>query len=108
MSNAVAVTDQSFENEVLQAPTPVLVDFWATWCGPCRAVAPVVDEIASELQGRLKVTKVDVDNNPSVAARYGIRSIPSLYLFKNGKVVEQVIGALSKQALLQKIQPHLS
>jgi thioredoxin 1 len=107
MSNAVAVTDQSFDSEVLQSTTPVLVDFWATWCGPCRSIAPVVDEIATEYSGRLKVTKVDVDNNPSIAARFGIRSIPSLFVFKNGKLVEQVIGAVSKQALLQRIQPHL-
>lgn len=107
MSNALAVTDQSFDNEVLQSSTPVLVDFWATWCGPCRAIAPMVDEIATEYSGRLKVTKVDVDTNPDVSARYAVRSIPSLLLFKNGRLIEQIIGAPSKQHLLQKIQPHL-
>jgi thioredoxin 1 len=107
MANALAVTDQSFETEVLQSATPVLVDFWAAWCGPCRAIAPIVDEIAVEYSGRLKVVKVDVDSCQSVAARYGIRGIPSLFVFKNRQVVEQVIGAVSKQALVQKIQPHL-
>jgi thioredoxin 1 len=107
MANALAVTDQSFDSEVLKSATPVLVDFWAAWCGPCRAIAPMVDEIAVEYSGRLKVVKVDVDSSPEVAARYGIRGIPSLFVFKGGRVVEQVIGAVSKQALVQKIQPHL-
>lgn len=107
MSNALAVTDQSFKSEVLQSATPVLVDFWATWCGPCRAIAPIVDEIAVEYSGRLKVVKVDVDSSPTVAAEYGIRGIPSLFVFKNGRVVEQVMGMVSKQALVQKLQPHL-
>jgi thioredoxin 1 len=108
MAEAVAVTDQTFEDEVIGATTPVLVDFWATWCGPCRAVAPIVDEIAGEYPDKLKVMKVDVDNNPAIASRYGIRSIPTLLLFKSGDVVEQIIGAASKQALLSKIQPHLT
>jgi thioredoxin 1 len=107
MANALAVTDQSFKTEVLQSATPVLVDFWATWCSPCRAIAPMVDEIAVEYGGRLKVVKVDVDSSPAVASEYGIRGIPSLFVFKNGRVVEQVIGMVSKQALVQKLQPHL-
>jgi thioredoxin 1 len=108
MSNAVAVTDQTFENEVLQSATPVLVDFWAEWCGPCRLIAPIVDELATEYNGRLKVTKLDVDSSPGVAARYGVRGIPTLILFKNGRVVDQVVGAASKHQLLQRIQPHLA
>jgi thioredoxin 1 len=108
MSQAAAVTDQTFENEVVQSPTPVLVDFWAAWCAPCRAIAPVVDEIASEYTGKLKVTKVDVDSNPAIATKYSIRSIPTLLVFKGGDVVETIVGAASKQALLQKIQPHLT
>jgi thioredoxin 1 len=108
MSQALAVTDQNFENEVLQSATPVLVDFWATWCGPCRAVAPILDELSVEYANKLKVTKVDVDSNPNVSVKYGIRSIPTLLLFKDGKVVAQVVGAMSKQQLLLKLQPHLN
>jgi thioredoxin 1 len=108
MSDAAAVTDQNFDTEVIQSATPVLVDFWAAWCAPCRAIAPIVEALASENEGKLKVTKMDVDNNPTISARYGIRSIPTLLLFKNGDVVETIRGAGSKQALQQKIQPHLS
>jgi thioredoxin 1 len=108
MSEAAAVTDQNFDTEVIQSATPVLVDFWAAWCAPCRAIAPIVEALASENEGKLKVTKMDVDNNPAISARYGIRSIPTLLLFKNGDVVETIVGAGSKQALQQKIQPHLS
>ncbi len=106
MGNAVAVTEQSFDTEVVQSSVPVLVDFWAAWCGPCRAVAPTVEELAIEYAGKLKVVKVDVDENPDVSSRYGVQSIPTLLLFKNGDVVERLIGAYPKNMLLQKLQPH--
>ena len=108
MSNALAATDQNFESQVLQSDVPVLVDFWAAWCGPCRMVAPIVEELASEYAGRLRVAKVDVDQNPEISTRYGIRSIPSLYLFKGGQVVETIIGALPKQQILKRIEGHIS
>jgi len=107
MANALAATDQNFDAEVLKSDIPVLVDFWATWCGPCKMVAPILDEIAGEYVGKLKVAKVDVDQNPGVAGRYGIRSIPSMFLFKNGQVVEQLVGAMPKPAILKKIEGHL-
>src|SRR5690242_1171052 len=106
MGNALAATDQNFETEVLHADVPVLVDFWATWCGPCRAVAPIVEELATEYSGRLKVAKVDVDSNPAISFKYGIRAIPTLYLFKGGEVVETVIGAKSKQELIRILSNH--
>ena len=107
MGNAVAVTEQTFDTEVLQATVPVLVDFWAAWCGPCRAIAPAVEEIATEYNGRLKVVKLDVDENQEISIRFDVRSIPTLMLFKNGQAVETLIGAYPKAALLAKIQPHL-
>jgi thioredoxin 1 len=107
MGNAVAVTEQSFEAEVVKSSVPVLVDFWAAWCGPCRAIAPTVEELAGEYAGKLKVVKVDVDENPDVSGKYGVQSIPTLLVFKNGEVVERLIGAYPKNMLLQKLQPHL-
>ena len=107
MGNAVAVTDQSFDQEVLQSPVPVLVDFWAAWCGPCKAIAPTVDQIAAEYSGRLKVVKLDVDQNIEVSSRFEVLSIPTLLLFKNGQVVEKLVGAYPKPAMLSKISPHL-
>ena len=104
----IEVTDSNFESEVLKADTPVLVDFWAVWCGPCKMVAPVVEEIASEYDGKLKVGKLDVDNNPEVSMKFGIRSIPTLMVFKGGKVVEQIIGAVPKRNLVDKVIPHIA
>lgn len=103
----VELTDGNFDREVLQSGTPVLVDFWAVWCGPCKMIAPVVEEIAKEYDGRLKVGKVDVDSNPEVSMKFGIRSIPTLMVFKGGKVVEQIIGAVPKRNLLDRVVPHI-
>lgn len=104
----IEVTDANFEKEVLNADTPVLVDFWAVWCGPCKIIAPVVEEIAKEYDGRIKVGKLDVDNNPDVSLKFGIRSIPTLMIFKGGKIVEQIIGAVPKRNLVDKLLPHMS
>jgi thioredoxin 1 len=93
----VAVTDGNFEKDVLQSETPVMVDFWAAWCGPCRALAPVVDEIAKDYEGKLKVVKMDVDSNTMTPGRYGIRGIPALLIFKGGKVSEQIVGFVPKE-----------
>ena len=93
------INDASFEKEVLQSEQPVLVDFWAAWCGPCRALAPLVDEVATEYQGKLKVMKMDVDANNQTPARYGIRGIPALLLFKDGKLAEQIVGFVPKETI---------
>jgi thioredoxin 1 len=103
----IEITDSNFQQEVLNSDKPVLLDFWAVWCGPCKHIAPVVEEIAKDYDGRLKVGKVDVDTNPEISMKFGVRSIPTLMVFKGGKVVEQVIGAVHKRNLLEKVMPHI-
>jgi len=107
MSNAQAVNDQNFDAEVLGANTPVLVDFWAPWCGPCRAVAPTVDAIAQEFAGRLKVVKLNTDESGEVSMRYGVTSIPTLMVFKGGTMVERVLGNRPKADLVNLVSRHL-
>jgi thioredoxin len=108
MATPTVVTDETFNQEVLKSDTPTLVDFWAVWCGPCRMVAPVVDEIAREQTGKLKVMKLDVDENQNTAMAYGVMSIPTLILFKNGQPVERIVGFRPKGDMEKKILPHLA
>ncbi len=108
MSKATTFTDDSFENDVINAEKPVLVDFWAEWCGPCRMVGPIVDELAGEYEGKVKIGKVDVDNNPETATKYGIRSIPSLLIFKNGEPVDQIMGAVPKNQIKKQLDAQLN
>ncbi len=103
-ANITTLTDDNFEEEVLNADEPVLVDFWATWCGPCRQIAPIVEDLADEYEGRAKVGKVDVDENPQTAQEYGVRSIPTLMFFKDGEAQEQVVGAAGKQSLKENLE----
>jgi thioredoxin 1 len=101
--NIAQVSDDSFDSEVLKSPVPVLIDFWAPWCGPCRAIAPIVEELAGEYTGKLKIVKMNVDDNPRTPARYGVRGIPNLILFKNGEVQQQIVGAVPKAHLVKAI-----
>ena len=104
---ALKLDQNNFKSEVLESATPVLVDFWAEWCGPCKMISPIVDQIATELGGKLKVAKLNVDESPDLAGQYNVMSIPTLLIFKNGEPVDQIVGAMPKDRLLAKIQPHL-
>jgi thioredoxin 1 len=108
MTKPIKVEQGTFESEVLQSDTAVLVDFYADWCGPCRAVAPVVEELAAELDGKLKVAKLDVDQNEEISMKYGVQSIPTLILFQNGEEKERIVGFLPKPQLLSQIEPHIA
>ncbi len=104
---AIELNEKNFQSEIIDSPIPALVDFWASWCMPCRMVAPIIDEISQEYQGKLKVGKVNVDNEPKLAEKYSIMSIPSLLLFKDGEVVDTIIGAVPKSYLIEHIQKIL-
>ncbi|MBC7357417.1 thioredoxin [Desulfacinum infernum DSM 9756] len=106
--NVIEISDSSFEQEVLKSDLPVLVDFWAPWCGPCRAIAPVIDELSNEYAGKLKVAKCNVDENPNTPARFGIRAIPTLILFKDGNVTEQITGAVAKSQIAAAVEKVVS
>ncbi len=105
-NNTVPVTDQTFENDVLKSAVPVLVDFWAEWCGPCRALGPKLEEIAGELKGKVQIVKLNVDENPTVPAKYGVRGIPTMILFKDGKEIDQIVGNHPKENILALLQKH--
>ena len=108
MGHPTDVTDSDFEEQVVNADTPVLVDFWADWCAPCKMIAPIVEELAEEFDGKVKFTKLDVDSNPKSAMTYGIRSIPTLLIFKGGQPVDQIVGAVPKKALKSKIEAAIA
>jgi thioredoxin 1 len=99
----ITITDDNFENEVAKSDKPVLIDFWATWCGPCRMIAPIVEELAVEYDGRVKIGKVDVDENQQIAIKFGVRSIPTLLIFKDGKLKDTIIGAVPKLQIVNKL-----
>jgi len=105
--SVVHLTDENFKKEVLESKSACLVDFWATWCGPCRKVGPVVEELAQEFKGKIKIGKLNIDDGPKTASAYGVMSIPTLMFFKDGKIVEQMVGAMSKPELKTKIEEHL-
>lgn len=107
MSVPIHVTDDSFEQEVLQSDTPIVLDLWAEWCAPCIRLAPILEDIAAEYEGQLKVAKLDVDNNPVTPPKYSILSIPTLLVFKDGQPVERIVGYMPKERLIDKIKPHL-
>lgn len=104
----IHVTDKNFETEVLKSTTPVLVDFWAEWCSPCKMISPIIEEIAGELTGKLKVVKVNVDEAQQLAAKYNVMSIPTLLIFKDGSTVDSMVGAMPKDQMLTKINPHVA
>ena len=104
----IEFTDANFEQEVIKSDIPVLVDFWAVWCGPCKQIAPIVEELAGELEGKAKIGKLDVDNNQEVSVKYGIRSIPTLLIFKEGKIVDQIVGFVPKAQIAAKLTPHFN
>ncbi len=107
MAKPITFTDDNFDTEVINSDLPVLVDFWAEWCGPCKMIAPSIEELAGEFEGRAKIGKLDVDNNQATAGKYGIRSIPSLLIFKGGEVADQIVGAVPKNQLQSKLENAL-
>jgi len=108
MGNAVPVTEQTFDGDVLKSDVPVLVDFWAAWCGPCKMIAPIVEDLAGEYAGRLKVLKLDVDENTGIAAKYNVMSIPTLGVFRNGELIERIVGYMPKEQLKKRIDAALA
>ncbi|MEJ2559697.1 MAG: thioredoxin [Anaerolineae bacterium] len=107
MAKPVHVTDSTFDAQVLKSDIPVLTDFWAEWCGPCKMIAPILEEIAEDYEGQIKIAKVDVDENNQIAMRLGVQSIPTVILFKNGQAVERFVGAMPRERLLSRVLPHL-
>ncbi len=107
MAQPIHLTDDTYEEVVVKSDIPVLIDFWATWCGPCRMIAPIIEELAVEYEGKIKVCKLDVDNNQKVAMMYGIRSIPTVVIVKNGTEVDRILGAVPKQHFVERIKNHI-